>query len=358
MPATVLFPPQRRDWALPTEGALTPQAIRRVAREATQNTDDKAAQALNEDWGINLDGKQINRWAFRLGLRLQEERDAEVTASESGQRPEVPENPPILLIIGPDGGRVQMEEKDAETGSRWREDKVLTVTSYVPGDGKEKKPEPLVTTHVASMAKTEEFGRIARVEAERRGWKYALKALAIADCGNWIDPLLEREFPDIERIADWSHAKEHLYECGRALSEGKHTPEARARAEYWTDLLWDGKVADVISHLKHCSQELGKPRKQDGRDHPRRTLAQNVGYFEKNQSHMNYPEYRAKGWPIGSGNTEAGVKQFNKRVKGTEQFWSPEGVEAILCLRGLWLSQDSRWSAYWRNRPAYMKKVA
>jgi len=38
------------------------------------------------------------------------------------------------------------------------------------------------------------------------------------------------------------------------------------------------------------------------------------------------------------GNTEAGVKQFNKRVKGTEQFWSEDGVEAILCLRGLWLS--------------------
>ena len=42
---------------------------------------------------------------------------------------------------------------------------------------------------------------------------------------------------------------------------------------------------------------------------------------------MDYPRYRAKGWPVGSGVTEAGVKQFNKRVKGTEQFWTEEGVE-------------------------------
>ena len=83
-------------------------------------------------------------------------------------------------------------------------------------------------------------------------------------------------------------------------------------------------------------------------------LANNVAYFTTHQEHMNYPEYRRRGWPIGSGETEAAVKQFNKRVKGTEQFWSAAGVEAILALRGLWLSQDSRWERYWENRPAHV----
>ncbi len=70
---------------------------------------------------------------------------------------------------------------------------------------------------------------------------------------------------------------------------------------------------------------------------------------------MNYPTYRSNGWPIGSGETEAGVKQFNKRVKGTEQFWSEPGIEPILALRSTWLSQDARWERYWGNRPAYVK---
>ena len=51
---------------------------------------------------------------------------------------------------------------------------------------------------------------------------------------------------------------------------------------------------------------------------------------------------------------EAGVKQFNKRVKGTEQFWTEAGVEPILALRGLWVSQDGRWDKHWANRPAYL----
>lgn len=353
-----LFPPQVRDWALPSEALLTPRAAERVARESAIQTPDKAAEALSRDWDMQLDGRQIDRWAKRFGSRLEAERDAEVAASECGQRPAAPENAPALLVIGPDGGRVQMKEKDPETGSRWKEDKVLTVTSYVPGDGNEKKPEPLVTTHVASMSKTEEFGRLARVEAERRGWKYAVQALAIADCGNWIDPLLEREFPGIERIADWGHAKEHLYAAGRAVYGGHETPEARSLAGAWTDLLWNGQVTEVVAWLKECSQHAGPPQKQDSRDHPRRVLAQNAGYFQNNQAHMNYPEYRAKGWPIGSGNTEAGVKQFNKRVKGSEQFWSPHGIESILNLRGQWLSQDGRWASYWRTRPAYQKCAA
>ena len=47
---------------------------------------------------------------------------------------------------------------------------------------------------------------------------------------------------------------------------------------------------------------------------------------------MRYPEYRAKGWPMGSGDTEVGVKQFDKRDKGTEQFWEEAAVEPILTL--------------------------
>ena len=62
---------------------------------------------------------------------------------------------------------------------------------------------------------------------------------------------------------------------------------------------------------------------------------------------MNYPEYRRRGWPIGSGVVESAVKQFNKRVKGTEQFWQERGVEPILALRSLWQSNDHRWPNHW-----------
>jgi len=269
-----------------------------------------------------------------------------------------------------DGGRVQTREKQGENGSRWREDKVSAITSYLPGDGTaDHPPTPLVTTYVATMEKlvlersegTEGFGKLVHVEAERRGMRQASTVLVMGDGGNWIDPLTEREGLYDRRIVDYYHAAEHLHEAARA-ARGKDTPESWALAGQLKDALWDGQLDQVIATLKTHAERLGPPQTCDGPDHPRRVLANNVGYFQTHRHHMDYPTFRRKGWPIGSGVTESAVKQFNKRVKGTEQFWSVPGVESILSLRALWLSQDGRWERFlrgsgqdWNTRPAYSK---
>jgi len=361
-----------------------------------------AAKALQIDWGMVLDSRQVQRWSRALGRSLVERRDREVRQYRQGIRPESVAHEPQLLVIGLDGGRVQTRpvdtaevpadapsplpvspatapplepaaganlaaavegeeqkeevtkaEEEEEKPSRWKEDKVCTISSYIPGDGKEREPQRLVTTCVATMEDAAAFGPMVRVEAERRGVRQALQILALGDGGNWIDPLLAVFFGILVRIIDWFHASEHLWECA-AAAFGKGTPQAAMWAERWEAWLWDGKVEKVIQALTAESERLGQTQKEDGPQHPRRILAQNVGYFSKHKEHMRYPEYRAKGWPIGSGVTEAAVKQFNKRVKGTEQFWLREGVEPILALRSLWISQDERWEKHWANRPAYV----
>lgn len=331
---------------------MTPKAASRLAREASVQSFDRAAEALSEDWGVSLDGKQLQRWSERMGRDVVRRRDAEVVDSECGRPPGSAANGGELLVIEMDGGRVQMREKDAETGNRWREDKVGVVTTYLKGDGAERKAKPLVTTHVATMEGADRFGRMLRVEAERRGLGRAAEVVVIGDGGNWIDPVAEREFPGRRRIVDWYHAAEHLYDCGRAL-HGPESPKAKALAERLKGRLWDGGVDAVAAELRGKSRALGPPGPDDGDDHPRRVLANNAGYFERHAGHMQYDEYRRRGWPVGSGVVEGAVKQVNKRVKGSEMFWIEEGVEPILALRALWLSDDDRWAAYWRTRPAY-----
>jgi len=210
---------------------LTSRAARRVAREGTLHSFDQAALALNEDWGTQLDGKQIQRWSEAIGDVARSVRDAEVQAYEQGHRPASVPNPPALLVIGMDGGRVQTREKQGENGSRWREDKVSAITSYLPGDGtKEHRPQPLVTTYVATMEKTEAFGKLVHVEAERRGLRQARTVLVMGDGGNWIDPLSKRERLHDQRIVDYYHAAEHLYEAARAAL-GKDASESLVLAE-------------------------------------------------------------------------------------------------------------------------------
>lgn len=356
-PVAALFPPQNRDWALAAEADLSPHAAERICRESAQKAFDEAARSLNIDWKTTLDGKQIQRWSEALGRGMVAKRDRRTQAYREGRYPEGPANAPQLLVIGMDGGRWQGREKDAESSSRWREDKVLSVTSYIPGDGREgedaRKPAPLVRTHLATIRDAAAFGVMARVEAEQRGYRQAETVIALGDGGNWIDPLLDREFRVTARIIDWYHAAEHLWDCAKAV-HGPQTPAASVMAERWKTWLWEGEVQRVIEALSEDSRRLGVPQTADPPQHPRRVLQQNAGYFTRHKQHMDYPAYRAKGWPIGSGETEAAVKQFNKRVKGTEQFWNESGIEPILSLRAAWISQDDRWHRYWENRPAYV----
>jgi hypothetical protein len=332
---------------LPARTPLTPKAERRVAREAISQPYAKAAQALNEDWGTQWDGKQIERWSTAAGHRLLDEQASERQAYEQGRRPQGPANDPQLLVIGMDGGRVQGREKREPDGSRWREDKVTSITRYLPGDAKTgREPQPLVSTYLATMHDSKDFGVLCRMEAERRGIRQARWVVVIGDGAKWIDTLHQQHFGAHTRIIDWYHACEHLHDVAKA-AHPDHEGRQKRLAEQLAEALWRGRVEPVIDRIKELAEQAGRPRDSDPQNHPRRILAQNVGYFQRHRQHMNYPFYRQRGWPIGSGMTESGVKQFNKRVKGTEQFWSDEGVEPILALRALWLSNDQRWHHYW-----------
>lgn len=340
---------------MPSEVPLSHRAAERLSREASVQSFGNAAKGLSIDWNRELDGKQVQRWAEALGRSATAQRDAEVLALEQGRHPPDQPSDPQLLVIEVDGGRWQAREENPDTHSRWHEDKVCAIATYLPGDGKDQPPQRLLTTYTATVRETKSFGPMCRLEAERRGLRQAERVIGLADGGNWVDPLLEDQFRGYVRIVDWRHAQEHLWDCARA-AQGENDPQGVQKyAEQLCSLLWDGRVKRVIQRLSQESDRAGPPQQDDGPEHPRRVLSQNVGYFTKHQQHMNYPLYRAQGWPIGSGVAEAGVKQFNKRVKGTDQFWREGGIESILSLRAMWLSQDKRWSRYWAARPAYLR---
>lgn len=336
---------------LPVEADLSPKAAARVAREAATQSFDNAARALNIDWGTRYDGKQIQRWGEALGQTLVESRQKELEEFQAGDLPQCPANEHQLLVIGGDGGRVQTREKNPETGSRWKEDKVLTITSCLKGDGADQPPTKLLTTCLATMEDAKKFGQLARLEAEKRGIRNAVEVIGIHDGGNWIDPLWEQHFGCHPRILDYYHAAEHLHEVARAAAVATSTGTT-ALAEQLVTLLWEGKIDPLLDRLRELSAQAGEPLETDGPAHPRQVLRTNINYFEKHRDHTDYPAYRAKGWPIGSGITESGVKLFGKRVKGTEQFWNVKGAEAILALRSKWLSEDEQSTYYWLGHPS------
>lgn len=329
---------------------LTPQAAERVSRESVQQPFDGAAQSVNADWGTSYDGKQMQRWSEHYGAWIAAAQEAERRGWNKGKRPDGPENPPELLAVGMDGGRVQEREKDPASQSRWHEDKVLTISSYQrqPAEEPGGDPEPvrLVTTYVGTMQGSDRFGQLARLEAERRGIRQAPEVVVIGDGAAWIDTIADEHFGCHERIIDYYHVAERLEASAKAVAPVDEDKRKRL-AERLKSQLYQGHVKLVIRWMERQTRALGPARRSDPAEHPRRVLSENLCYVQRHQKQMDYPRYRSLGWPIGSGVTESGVKLFNKRVKGTEQFWNEDGAESILALRALRLSQDARWQHYW-----------
>jgi hypothetical protein len=99
--------------------------------------------------------------------------------------------------------------------------------------------------------------------------------------------------------------------------------------------------------LNHACQRAGAPLADASDSDPRCVLETARTYVTNNCDKMDYPRYRKLGLPVSSAPVESTIKQFNKRVKGTEKFWRPKAAEAVLQVRAAQLSGDAREDRLW-----------
>ena len=92
-----LFPPQDREWSLPVEAPLTPEAARRVSREVATQGFEQGTRALNEDWRPDkpLHHETVRNWGESLGEAVIAGRDAEL---RDYQRGNVPNHRPMRCL--------------------------------------------------------------------------------------------------------------------------------------------------------------------------------------------------------------------------------------------------------------------
>lgn len=115
-----------------------------------------------------------------------------------------------------------------------------------------------------------------------------------------------------------------------------------------------GKTKDLLCLLTaeaEARAEARAPRPaqlSDVAEHPAaHTLWTHVFYIEEHQDSMDYPAYRAKGWPVGSGTVESACGQFEDRFKHNRMRWSPENANHGHHVKAAILSQDHRWAHRW-----------
>jgi hypothetical protein len=221
-----------------------------------------------------------------------------------------------------------------------------TPTEEAPGLPRPKLEQRSV---IASRQNWEEFGPLLESQAWYRGFAAAKHKVFVSDGSPTIEKLQQTHFSHYTSVLDLLHALSYSLAAARAVS----SDEAAAEKQYnaWAAMIWEGRVAEVIAELISHEQRLGPPPPDARSDDPRELVRSARGYYENHASRMDYPYYRRQGYPLTSSLMESTVKQVSCRVKGSEKYWSSSGGEALLRLRGEYLSEDRPLPHYFAHRP-------
>ena len=217
------------------------------------------------------------------------------------------------------------------------------ITGYAP-------PQVVDRDVIATRRDSRAFGRQLAARAWSLGLFAAKRKAFLGDGSSWIWTEWERFFRafGFVPILDFIHALTRVYAAALA---GHEQATGWKIYERWITWVWRGEVTQVIAQLAARQQTLGLPTTDDGDTHPRRIVSETLTYLQNQQSRMNSPEYRKQGLPITSAHMESTVKQINRRIKGSEKYWSETGAEDLLQLTADHLSTSQPMTAFWHTRP-------
>jgi hypothetical protein len=223
----------------------------------------------------------------------------------------------------------------------------LTLAEPAESIDRPGRPQPRVKTILASRVCSAVFGGLLAAAAWSRGFAAARCKGFVADGAamNWT--LHARFFSHYVPILDFIHALQYVFAAaltGRTFAEGW---PVYCR---WIQAVWSGDVPQVLTELQQRQAEIGLPPHDAAAADPRQIVATTLGYLDRHQTRMDYAHCRRLGLPLMSSYVESAVKQINRRVKGTEKFWSERGGEAMLQLRGDYLSDTAPLDRFWQQR--------
>jgi hypothetical protein len=222
-----------------------------------------------------------------------------------------------------------------------------TAEATVPPTQEYQPPEVERRQVLASRLPWRSFAPIVATAAWARSFQEAARKAFVGDgsANHWR--LQRRFFASFVPVLDFIHALSYVYAAAMA---GRTRAAGWACYRQWIAWVWQGQVTQVITALQERQAELGLPENDEPEGSPRQVLARTLTYLNNQQGKMHYDAYRRQGLPITSSLMESAVKQINRRVKGTEKFWSEPGAEALLQLRADQLSDDQPLDGFWQRR--------
>lgn len=320
-------------------GTLTPWLHERLVRLESWMPFAQAARELGAltraPSGTLVSASAAERLAEAAGAAYVAEQAAAMAALEQHPTPE-PAGPAVLQL-SVDGAMVSLVHR------QWVEVKTLAVGRVAQEpNGEVRAHEP---SYFSRRTDAATFRRLALAETHRRGVTTADTVVAVQDGADWLQGFIDFHRRDAVRVLDFPHAVEYVARAGHeALGVGMAATDASKA--------WLATQAHALKHDGPAPVPAAL-RALPGGEHRDAAL----GYLEPRLAQLQYPAFRAQGYPIGSGLVEGANKVVvEARLKGSGKHCAPQSVDPMLAHRTIVCAD--RWREAWPQISARLRADA
>jgi hypothetical protein len=309
---------------------------------------EKGSELLEEMSGVHLSESTVERITEDVGDRIALLLHQEITPGPRvvwQWRRDAQGRTVAYLSIDATGTRQQgpggkkAEGRMAYVGSIFNPPPLEEVAQGVPN----AKRERLQARYLSGLYALQDMGPLMRRLGDRVGMEQADLWVALTDAGSGLEAFAQTNFnrADLVLILDFYHPASYLEKLAKVLFP--HDEKASAsQAQQWCSLLKSEGGTVMLEVLRQWDW----PKRRSAALQTQ--LTEVLRYFENHRHRMDYPEYLAEGWHIGSGVVESACKTVvGQRLKGPGMRWGESGAHALCHVRALYRSEKGQWQAFW-----------
>lgn len=313
---------------------MLPQLQEAVALMSSRMSFPSATDVINRLLPVETNHTSVERITHTVAGHLQAEQEARREKTFVGHQVPEAEFPADgkVAVLAADGGMYRHRSKDEP----YKEFKAA-VMGWL-GHSCDDKPLVEGKRYLAHAADIDTMWEHVLTSYHRWGFAQAKTLVCLADGADcyWTRfPLLKQSGQELFLILDFYHASEYLSGAARAFHGD--SPEGQAWARRQAKGLKRGGIKQVLKALQELATAADAQHKEDAAA----VIRTAHRYLLERKHLLRYKEARRRGFPIGSGMIEGGVRFVGKdRLHDTGMRWSQEGAERILQLRSLDVSGE------------------
>lgn len=281
-----------------------------------------------------MSGDSVRRITEGFGRKLEEQREREAQQAYDPMQPQTAQQVVTVSLpiqgqanVSTDGGMVLVR------GEGWKEFK-MSVFSQVRIKPMTTHPteavrDPHITlcrhSYQVGLWNADQMGQPQYLEGTRRQVEQCARLGSANDGAPWINRITTTNYRQIVYSIDWAHARGRISNVAKSAF-GEGTPLAQQWDQQQVELLWHGRVEEVVTALHSLDWEQIACI-EDIRNSPT--------YFETRKAYMDYARLRQEGYPIGSGTVESGINTVvHHRMKRQGRGWKRTHAQAMMAALG------------------------